>query len=354
MKLIITIDTEEDNWARYSATDNSVENIARIVPLQKMFDEYGVRPTYLVTYPVATNPRSVAILKRILEEGKCEIGTHCHPWNTPPFDDNGGFQKAHSMLCNLPAEFQQNKLAMLHEVITKNFGCLPVSFRAGRWALGLSAAQSLCKLGYRVETSVTPFVSWSPSFGPDFSNFGPEPFRFSPPGEPKWSLLQVPTSIGYLQKNFQLCQRLSRALDNPFSRISRVKGILDRLGLVNKVWLSPELADADAMIALAKRMEINNFPCINMTFHSASLLAGLSPFVRISQDEQVFFGRIKKLLEAARQAGWKSMPLAQFEAVYEGVSEPGGVALLDGQGQMARQRQTEQMRALFRNQGARL
>lgn len=83
MKLIITIDTEEDNWSRYSATDNPVENIERIVPLQQLFDEFGVRPTYLVDYPVATNPKSVSVFKRILEEGKYEIGMHCHPWNTP-------------------------------------------------------------------------------------------------------------------------------------------------------------------------------------------------------------------------------------------------------------------------------
>ena len=30
MKLIVTIDTEEDNWAHYSATNNPVSNIERI------------------------------------------------------------------------------------------------------------------------------------------------------------------------------------------------------------------------------------------------------------------------------------------------------------------------------------
>ena len=65
-KLVVTIDTEEDSWNPYSAEENTVKNVERIIPLQKLFDEYGVTPTYMVTYPVATNPRSVAILKRIL------------------------------------------------------------------------------------------------------------------------------------------------------------------------------------------------------------------------------------------------------------------------------------------------
>ena len=67
MFLVITIDAEEDNWSRYSATDNPVSNIERLIPLQQLFDEFGIRPTYLVSYPVATNPRSVEILKTILK-----------------------------------------------------------------------------------------------------------------------------------------------------------------------------------------------------------------------------------------------------------------------------------------------
>ena len=50
MKFIITIDTEEDNWDKYSRTDNPVENLKKIIPLQKIFDRYGVRPTYIGLY----------------------------------------------------------------------------------------------------------------------------------------------------------------------------------------------------------------------------------------------------------------------------------------------------------------
>ena len=38
MKLIVTIDTEEDNWTAYSATDNPVENIGKNMPLQELFN----------------------------------------------------------------------------------------------------------------------------------------------------------------------------------------------------------------------------------------------------------------------------------------------------------------------------
>ena len=55
MKLVVTIDTEEDNWGSLRLTHYSFDNIARIPALQEMFDRFNVKPTYLMTYPVATD-----------------------------------------------------------------------------------------------------------------------------------------------------------------------------------------------------------------------------------------------------------------------------------------------------------
>jgi hypothetical protein len=85
MNFIITIDTEEDDWGSFNTTGQSLRNIEQIPRLQSLFDEYKVRPTYVITYPVATDKTTLGILKRIAEDDKCEIGVHCHPWNTPPF-----------------------------------------------------------------------------------------------------------------------------------------------------------------------------------------------------------------------------------------------------------------------------
>ncbi|TAK08329.1 MAG: WalW protein, partial [Candidatus Manganitrophaceae bacterium] len=68
MKLIITIDTEEDNWGSYRSTGMTLENIKRIPVLQQLFDAYQVKPTYLITHTVATDEASVAILKPILDQ----------------------------------------------------------------------------------------------------------------------------------------------------------------------------------------------------------------------------------------------------------------------------------------------
>jgi len=183
MKLIITIDTEEDNWSRYSVSDNPVSNIKQIIPLQKMFDEYDIKPVYLVSYPVATNKSSVKILKNILDEGRCEIGSHCHPWNTPPYHHNSDIKKHETMLYNLPSHIVHKKLSVLHETIYKNFRTIPISFRAGRWAFGPSVALSLNLLGYRIDSSLTPFIDWRQYGGPDFRAYSTNIFSFDSGGK---------------------------------------------------------------------------------------------------------------------------------------------------------------------------
>ena len=204
MYLIITIDTEEDNWGNYSPTGHTLENIERLPYLQGLFDEYDVKPAYLITYPVATDEKTVSILKGILKEGKCEIGSHCHPWNTPPFEEKNTIEN--SMLCNLPMDLQYKKLESLDNVIMQNFDIKPISFRAGRWGYNQEVAKNLYKLGYRIDTSITPFVDWRDDHGPDFSDILPLPFKFSCEnvyGEtPNGFMLEVPVTIGFSQKFF--------------------------------------------------------------------------------------------------------------------------------------------------------
>ena len=67
MKLIITIDTEEDNWGDYSRKDFTLKNIERIPALQQLFDDFNVRPTYLINYPVAADKMAISIFKKIFK-----------------------------------------------------------------------------------------------------------------------------------------------------------------------------------------------------------------------------------------------------------------------------------------------
>ncbi len=177
MKLIITIDTEEDNWGHYCSTGQTLTNIDRIPQLQSLFDTYNIKPTYLITYPVATDDKSIKLFVEIEKSGRCEIGTHCHPWNTPPFDEE--LNERNSMLCNLHPDLQYDKIHHLHNTIITNLGVEPTSFRSGRWGYNQGVAESLLKLGYKVDSSITSYTDWRDYHGSDFSDVSPRPFRFS-------------------------------------------------------------------------------------------------------------------------------------------------------------------------------
>jgi len=314
MYLIVTIDTEEDNWGDYRPTGCTLENIKRLPSLQGLFDAYDVKPTYLVTSAVATNAKAVSILKGILKEGKCEIGSHCHPWNTPPFEEKNTIRN--SMLCNLPAELQYRKLESLHNMIRQNFGIQPISFRAGRWGYSQEVANNLHKLGYRIETSMTPFVDWKDDYGPDFSDILPLPFKFFCenvyPDTPDGAMLEVPVTIGFLQENFSFCKRLLNLSRKNFAKKFHLMGCMYRLNLLNRVWLSPEFSNSREMIKLAEIMAKKNYQMIHMTFHSPSLKAGLSPFVKSNDEEVQFLQRLKEFLAFTHDSGMTSITLADI------------------------------------------
>lgn len=312
MKLVITIDTEEDNWGQFASTGQTLENINRIPYLQEMFDTYNVRPTYLITYPVAIDNKCIALLGAIEKSDRCEIGMHCHPWNTPPFEEQTNAKN--SMLCNLPADLQFKKLSFLHNTIVNNFEIMPVSFRSGRWGYNQSVAESLIKLGYKVDTSITSYVDWQQDYGQDFSDVSPRPFRFSHENifeeASDGRLLEVPATVAYLQRNFALCNALSKFLSRkPVSRL-RFIGILDKLHLLNKVWLTPEMSDSKTMIKLAKCMMKKKYKILNMFFHSATLKAGLTDYIKSKDDETRFLKNIKEFLVFARNSGIESIKLS--------------------------------------------
>ena len=303
VRFFITIDTEEDDWGEYRSSGFSMQAIRQLFRVQEIFDAYGAIPTYLVTYPVVQNVATRDFFLDNLASGRCEIGTHCHPWNTPPFDE--AINARNSMLCNLPYGLVKEKIATLKEEISKTLGVDPVCFRAGRWGSGPDVAKAIHELGFSVDTSVTPYVDWSTSGGPDYRRAPTHAYRFKPDdiltAAPGGSLLEVPVTIGILQPYEALGRRAIAA--GSIARRLRIRGLLDVARIVNLRWLSPELSTAREMIALAKRYLLRNSTYLNMSFHSTTLVPGQTPFVRTQQDLEVFLRSIEALIKYVANEG---------------------------------------------------
>jgi hypothetical protein len=318
-KVFITIDTEEDNWGDYNATVGNVENILALPRLQSLFNEYGAIPTYLINYPVASQQQSIDVLSSFLKEGVCEIGTHCHPWNTPPFEEE--LNARNSMMCNLDYELLIRKMSCLHKTIEENFHIKPVVFRAGRWALNEDVARCLSELGYLVDTSMSPFVDWSGNFGPNFRDSSTHPFYFKADNirqrDKVGELLEMPPTIGFFQSNFRLCDYVANTISNSALSRLRLLGILDRLQLLNFHWLSPELSSGEEMVKLSKRFVKSGHNFLNMSFHSTSLLAGKSPFVKDERELTVFLNKIEMFLQYAVKNDFEFLPLSKAVSLVE-------------------------------------
>src|SRR5690242_5624733 len=110
LTLVVSIDTEEDNWdpVRERLT---VENIRELPRLDRLFERLGVRATYFTTNQVASTPWCVQILRDLVQAGRSEVGTHLHPWNTPPVQLD--LTPRNTMLGNLPIDLQRAKIETL-------------------------------------------------------------------------------------------------------------------------------------------------------------------------------------------------------------------------------------------------
>ena len=318
-KVFITIDTEEDNWASFKETVGTVENILALPRLQSLFNKYGAVPTYLINYPVASQQQSIEVLSSFLNEGVCEIGTHCHPWNTPPIEED--LNARNSMMCNLSYELLIKKMSYLHKTIEENFHIKPITFRAGRWAFNENVARCLSELGYLVDTSMTPFIDWTSYHGPNFRRSSTKPFYFKMNNlevhDKCGELLEVPPTIGYFQKNFKMCDYVKNMINESKLSKLRLLGILDRLHLLNFHWLSPEFSNGEEMVKLSKSFVGSGHKFLNMSFHSTSLLPGKSPFVRDDHELIAFLDNIEMFLQYAVKNNFEFLPLSKAVSFVE-------------------------------------
>jgi hypothetical protein len=284
--VIVSVDTEEDNWWRARA-GVTVDNVRHLRPLGAFFRRLGVRPTYFTTYAVATDPPAAGAVRALVADGGAEIAAHLHPWNTPPLDEP--FVPRNSMLNNLPGELQLAKVRRLTAALERAFGLLPRAFRAGRFGLGPETVAALRACGYRVDSSVTPFLSWEQVDGGP--NFVGAPFQAYRLGDgdvrqpaPEGDLVEIPLSRGFNRGPFRVWAPARRLLEAAPSRWVRLGGLAARTGLVRRIALSPELASAAEMLTLSRRLLEHGARHLQLSWHSPSLTPGLSPFTATTAD----------------------------------------------------------------------
>ncbi len=300
MKFILSIDTEGDNQWDFGR-ELTVENIKFVPRLQNLCEKYFIKPTYLVTSEVCEDNFAKEIFKDYLSKNKAELGAHLHVWTTPPFQDKTGYRfndPNHAFANEIPVGFLSEKIKNLTNQVETSFGIQPLAFRSGRYGFNEDLARILTDNHYIIDSSVTPYVSWTDhhgfpgsSGGPDFIEKSPFPYEYT---FPNGTLLEIPVTIlptqRLLNRNKSIARYYFRNVDNSiFLRVFR------KLLFKNQpLWLRP-LPEMDLSLfneLLNEAIDIR-LPFIVMMFHSSELMAGCSKY----RPDKVSIEKLYELLE---------------------------------------------------------
>lgn len=273
----VVVDVEEDfDWsAPFSTQNQSVESLEWIRLGHCLITSLGLKPAYLVTYPVATSPLAAEVLGELAADG-CEIGAQLHPWVNPPVEEE--VSTFTSYPSNLPMDLERRKIENLVAAIEKTVGVRPTIYKAGRYGLELSRAEQLIDLGFQVDTSVMPYSNQTEmDGGPDFFGLPEQPFWLDDSNR----LLGLPSSQGLVGGLSTLLNpsALRQVYSPPMLR-AHLPGVLSRLGMLERLRLSPEGFNFEHSKRLIDTYMKRGDTCFVVSFHSPSLRPGCTPYVR--------------------------------------------------------------------------
>ncbi len=275
-RFVLTVDTEEEfDWSKpIERTAHTVHSIARLAKFQEFCEGQGICPIYLVDYPIANSPAAAEILREAIGAGRAEIGVQLHPWVSPPHEE--AVNEYNSYAGNLPRALERAKFMRLRDTIERNFGAAPLIYRAGRYGVGPHTATILTEGGIAIDTSVRSRFDYSASGG---ANFRRHPLR------PYWidrdrHLIELPLTTVY----WGLLRQLGDWLYPALWRLPHLRGVLARVGLLERIPLTPEGVTLEEALRGIDIALDDRLPVLVFSFHSPSLAPGYTPYVQSESD----------------------------------------------------------------------
>ena len=89
---------------------------------------------------------------------------------------------------------------------------------------------------------------------------------------------------------------------------------------MRSVWLSPERETAPRLIRLLRQSMREGCSLVNLFFHTSSLQAGCTPFVRTGRDKLRLFATLSAVLKFCLDAGITPIPLSEAARKVNGAS----------------------------------
>ncbi|MBP0496112.1 glycosyltransferase [Pararoseomonas indoligenes] len=283
--LVTMVDAEEAfDWSRpFSRDARDVTSMRSQHLAHRVFSRHGVVPVYLADHPVASQDAGRAPLRELLQDGLCDLGAQLHPWVTPPFTEAVG--EANSFAGNLPATVELEKARCLTGALEDAFGIAPRIYRTGRFGVGPRTADVLKQLGYVADSSVSP--CWPTAAQRH------DPSAWANPPGPYWvdrerTLMEIPVSAALVGRLASHGGRVAPFLFRPGADRLRLAGAAARLGLMERIRLSPEGMTVEEAKRLTRAMLAQGHRVFVLTYHSPSLEPGNTPYVRTAAQRDRF------------------------------------------------------------------
>ena len=296
-RFLLTVDTEEEfDWSKPIRRDgHGLDHIPRLAKFQQFCEHEGVAPIYLVDYPVATSALAGEILRDPVAKGTAEIGIQLHPWVNPPFDEE--VNERNSFAGNLPPMLERAKFVRLREAIEANFHTIPQIYRAGRYGLGPNTGTVLRENGIAMDSSVRTKFDYSAGGGVDYRKHPLVPYWV----DPEHTVLELPLTTVF----WGMLRRQGDALYPVMWRMPSMRGVLARLGLLERIPLTPEGVSVDEAIRGIDIALDDGLPLLNFSFHSPSLRPGHTPYVRSEADLDRLYDWWRRIFAYLEQRGVK-------------------------------------------------
>lgn len=301
---LLTVDTEEEfDWsAPFSKDGYGLDHVRRIAKFQQFCEGLGVSPVYLVDWPVAQSELARDIIGSAVKAGKAEIGVQLHPWVNPPYEEETSVRN--SFAGNLPFELEREKFLRLRNVIETNFDAVPRIYRAGRYGLSPNSAQMLAETGIAIDSSVRARFDYTAGHGPDYSHH---------PVKPYWSdaerrLIELPLTTVY----WGMLRKQGGLLAPWVRRYPGLGGALSRLGLFERIALTPEGVTVEEALRGTDIAIDDGLPILVLSFHSPSLAPGCTPYVRSEDELDEFYDWMRQVYAYLDRRGVRSTTVAEI------------------------------------------
>jgi hypothetical protein len=291
--LLVVVDTEEEfDWTKpFSREKRDISSLFESNSVHYIFDKFNVRPTYCIDQCIAENSTAVEYLSNFVRNGKCNVGTQLHPWVTPPYKEE--VNDVNSYQGNLSESLERAKIQTITETIHQAFGERPQIFKAGRYGVGPNTVNLLQEFEYKIDCSFVPHTSFHQDGGPSFIGVKDQPFWFGAAPD----IIEVPLSRGYSGALAGMWPTAwAGFFDSSLALQVRGPGVLSRLGLLERVTLTPEGMSVTEQKRLIRSMVARGKRVFSLTYHSSSLAPGHTPYVRSKEDLKTFLHRIESIL----------------------------------------------------------